>query len=152
MVFPSVLESRVHSVNKDQDAYLRLLLVVEVANDTACEDQGVLIIYCQMIRHSRYFAVHVSASQIFSRDLFTSGGLDKRRTSQKDRSLLLNNNTFVGHGRHICTTSCAGSQDNSHLRNAHRRHVGLVVEDTSKVLSIGEDIQLTRQVGSTRFD
>jgi hypothetical protein len=132
--------------------YLRTLLVVEVTDDTASKDQGVLIVNGQVISDSGDLTVHISASQILSRDNLSSGSLDQRGASQENGSLLLDNDTLVSHGGDIGTTGCAGSQDNSDLGNAHGRHVGLVVKDASKVLLVREDVQLAGQVGSTRLD
>ena len=59
------------------------------------------VILGQIVRHARQARVHVAAAQILGCDDLARGGLDQRRTGQKDGALIAHDDRHVGHGRHV---------------------------------------------------
>ena len=96
--------------------------------------------------------MHIAAAQVFGTDHLARGRFDQGRATQKDGALVFNNDGFVAHGGHICTACRAAAHDHRNLRNAQGAHVGLVVEDATKVLTVGEHIVLVGQVGTARVN
>ena len=95
--------------------------------------------------------MQVGTAQVLCADFLTNGSLDQRRATQKDGALLLDNDALVGHGRHVRTACRAGTHDGRDLRNAFRRHVGLVEEDTTEMLAVGKHVSLARQIRTSRI-
>lgn len=110
------------------------------------------IVTRQMIGNAGQACVHVAAAEIFGRDHLSCRRFDQRRTSEKDRSLLLDDDGFIRHGRHIGAARRAGTHDDGDLRNAGRRHIGLIIEDTAEVIAIRKDLVLVRQVCAAGID
>lgn len=127
----------------------RLCRPIEVANRPPGECDGVGIIDGQIVRDTRDGRVHLSTTELLSADDFSSGSLDQRRTSQEDVALLLHNDGLVTHGRDVSTAGGARTHDNGDLGDALGAHAGLVVEDATEVLAVGEDVGLMREVGTT---
>ena len=105
-----------------------------------------LVIGRIVIRHTRCARVHIGTAQILGRDNLARRRLHQRRAAQKDRALFAHNNRLVRHRRHIGSARRTGAHHHSDLGNALRRHVGLVVEDATEMLAIGENIRLMGQV------
>lgn len=129
-----------------------VLGVVEVS-DTLSESLNTLLLGLnQVVGHTRDRGVHLSSSEVLSRDNLTSGGLDKRRTSKENVATALDNDRLVRHGRHVSTASGTGTENQRKLGNLGRGHAGLLEEDSSKMVVRGEDISLVGKVGSSRVD
>ncbi|KAI6775662.1 hypothetical protein HG530_002420 [Fusarium avenaceum] len=96
--------------------------------------------------------VHLATSQILVADNLSCRGLDQRRASKENMTLLLDNDALVTHGWDVGTTSCAGTHDHSDLGDTLCAHACLVIEDATKVVLIGEDIGLMGEVGTTAVD
>ncbi len=96
--------------------------------------------------------MHVGAAQILGSHDFADGGLHQRRAAQEDRALLAHDNGLVAHRRHVGAAGRARAHDAGDLRDALRRHVGLVVEDAAEMGLVGEYLRPLRQVGAARID
>ncbi len=96
--------------------------------------------------------MQLGAAQLVGRDNFVDGGLDKWRPSKEDVTVLLENHRLVRHARNVCAAGSAGAQHHAYLRNAGSRHVGLIVENTPKVIAVGETFALQRKIAAPRVD
>jgi hypothetical protein len=96
--------------------------------------------------------MHLTTAKLFVADDLTSGGLDKRRSGKEDVTLLLDDDGLVTHGGDVGTAGGARTHDDGDLRNTLGTHAGLVVEDATEVVLVGEDIGLVRQIGATAVD
>ena len=123
-----------------------------LATDGARDGQRVHVVLGQVVGHARQARVHVAAAQVFGADDLADGGLHQRRAGQEDRALLLDDDGLVAHGRHVGAAGGARAHHHRDLRDALRRHVGLVVEDAAEVLAVGEHVVLVRQVGAAAVD
>jgi len=94
----------------------------------------------------------VGAAQFLGADDLAGRGLDQRRTAEKDRPLLLHDDGLVRHRRLVGAAGGAGAHDHGDLRDAERRHVGLVVEDAAEMVAVGKDLVLGRQVAAAGID
>ena len=94
----------------------------------------------------------VGAAQILGADDLADGGLHQRRAGEEDRALLAHDHGLVAHRRHIGAARRARAHDHGDLRDALRRHVGLVVEDAAEMVLVGEDLGPLRQVGAAGID
>ena len=92
--------------------------------------------------------MHVGAAQFLGRHHLAGRRLHQRRAAQEDRPLVLDDDRFVRHRRHIGAARGAGAHDDGDLRDAGGRQGGLVIEDAAEMLAVGEDLVLVRQVGA----
>lgn len=76
----------------------------EVAYDTSCNSNGVLVIPRKMVGHSTFRGVHLATAEGLLVNLFTCRGFDEGRTCEEDTPLLSYNDVLICHRRHICTT------------------------------------------------
>ena len=107
------------------------------------------IILRVMIGYAADASVHFCPTQFFGADLLTGCRLQQRWPSQKDRALFLDNDCFVGHGRHIGATGGATSHHNRYLGDAFGRHIGLVIKNATEVFFIWKDFVLKSEIGAT---
>ena len=105
-----------------------------------------------MVGHTRNRGVHLAAAQLLRRDDFARGGLHQRRSAEVNRALVAHDDGLVAHGRHVGTAGGAHAHHDGDLRDAHRRHARLVVEEPPKVVAIGEDGILLGQEGTAAVD
>ena len=131
---------------------LAALLPVEARDAGAGELQGVGVILGVVVGHTALLGVNIGAAQVFGTDGFSGGGLHQRRASQEDGALFAHDDRFIGHGRHIGTAGGAGAHDHGDLRNTLGGEGGLVVEDTAKVVPVGEHFILAGQEGAAGID
>lgn len=110
------------------------------------------VVDCEVVGDTGDGGVHLAAAEVLVADDLTGGGLNQRRTRQEDVALLLDNDALVAHGGDVRATGRARAHDDGDLRNALRAHAGLVIEDATKVVAVGEDVSLVRQVGATAVD
>ena len=94
----------------------------------------------------------VGAAQVLGAHDLADRGLHQRRAGQEDRALLAHDDGLVAHRRHIGAARRARAHDRGDLRDALRRHVGLVVEDAAEMGLVGEDLGPLRQVGAAGID
>ena len=96
--------------------------------------------------------MNVGAAQILGAHHLADRGLHQRRAGQEDRALLAHDDGLVAHRRHVGAAGGARAHDDGDLRDALRRHVGLVVEDAAEVGLVGEHLRPLRQVGAAGID
>src|SRR5690625_2772593 len=97
-----------------------------------------LIIICQMIRDPRQAGMNIPTSQFFGGHLFTSGGLHQGWAGEENSPLVSDNNWFIAHCRYVGSPSSARAHNHRNLSNAFGRHIGLVVKDATKMISVRE--------------
>src|SRR6476646_7963050 len=105
-----------------------------------------------MVRNTANAAVYISPAQVFRTHFLAGGCLHQGRTTQEDRARVLYDYCLVRHCGHIRAAGGARTHHHGDLRNAARRHIRLVVENPTEVLSIREDFSLQGQESSTRID
>ena len=96
--------------------------------------------------------MHVAAAETFRIDVFAGCGFHQRRTAEEDGSLIAHDDRFVAHRRHVRAAGGARPHHQRDLRNAARRHIGLVVEDAAEVILVGKYLFLHRQERAARID
>mmetsp|Transcript_4682 Transcript_4682/g.17607 ORF Transcript_4682/g.17607 Transcript_4682/m.17607 type:complete len:207 (-) Transcript_4682:316-936(-) len=104
-----------------------------------------------MISDSRVATVNVCAAQFLIGDNLICGSLHKRWASQVNSTSSLYNYSFIGHSRHIGTSSSTFSHYQGDLGNTLRGHGCLVEKDTSEMFTIWEHIILLLEIGTTRI-
>ena len=134
------------------DVALRDLHPIETGDGAAHQIQRMSVIVSEVISDARGAAVDVGAAQFLGADHFAGSRLYQRWPREKNRTLLGNDNRLVGHGRHIGPTGGARTHHRGDLRYILRRHVGLIKENSTKVLAVGKHLVLTRQVGAARVN
>ena len=92
--------------------------------------------------------MHIGAAQLLGADHLAGRRLHQRRAAQENRALLVDDDGFIAHGRHIGAARRARAHDHGDLRNARRRHGGLVEEDAAEMIAVGKDFVLVRQIGA----
>ena len=110
------------------------------------------VILRQVIGHARQARVHVSAAQVFRRNHLTCGRFDQGRTRKKNRALLFDDNRHIRHSRNISAPSRTRPHHNGDLRQAFGGHLGLIVKDSAKMVSVWEDLILIGQIGPAAID
>ena len=118
---------------------------VQRRDDRPAQLQRVVIVLGEVVGDAGQPRVHIGAAELFGGDFLTGGGLDERRTAEKDGPRPLDDDRFVGHRRHVGAAGRAGAHHHRDLRDALRGHASLVEEDPSEVIAIGEDLGLKRQ-------
>ena len=126
----------------------RQLHRAQILDGVAQDLQRVGVVVGQVVGHAADARVHVAAAQFLGRHLFAGGRLDQRRPAQEDRALLLDDDHFVAHRRHVGAAGGARSEHRAQLRDAQGAHPRLVVEDAPEVLAVGEHLGLQRQEGA----
>ncbi|GBF25296.1 hypothetical protein MnTg02_00326 [bacterium MnTg02] len=100
----------------------------------------------QVIRDTGEPRVHITATKLLGGNFLARRRLHQRRTGEKNRSLVLDDNRFIGHGRHVSAACRARAHHHGDLRNAFRRHVGLIVKDASEMVAVGKHFVLVGQI------
>jgi hypothetical protein len=127
------------------------LAAVEVADDArAMPARGVVL--GQVVGHAGDARVHVAAAEVLGADHLAGGRLHQRRAAEEDGALVLDDDQSRRHRRHVGAAGGARAHHHRDLRDALRRHVGLVVEDAAEVVAVGEDLVLLRQEGAAGVD
>ena len=96
--------------------------------------------------------MHVGAAQLLGRDHLAGRRLHQRRAAEEDGALVADDDRLVRHRRHVGAARRARAHHHRDLRDAARRHDGLVVEDAAEVVLVREDLVLVGQVGAARVD
>ena len=96
--------------------------------------------------------MHFATAEFLGADDLAGGGLHQRRAAKKYRALVAHDDGFVAHRRNVCAAGGARAHDHGDLRNAGRRHVGLVEEDAPEVFLVRKYLVLARQVCAARVD
>src|SRR5262245_48521053 len=96
--------------------------------------------------------MYVCATEFFSRDFLSRSRLHQRRTAQKNCSLIADDDGFITHCGHVCSTRGARAKNRSNLIYAERRHACLVIKDSAEVFAVREDLGLQWKKRSARVD
>ena len=96
--------------------------------------------------------MHVGAAEFFGANHFSRRCFYQRGPTQGYRALTANDNRLIRHRRHIGATGRTGPHNHRDLRNSKRRHIGLVVENPTEVITIGENLILIGQIRTTRIN
>ncbi len=96
--------------------------------------------------------MQVAAAEIFGGHHLAGRGLHQRWAAEEDRALVAHDHRLVAHRRHVRTACGARPEDGGDLRDAFGRQVGLVIEDATEVLAVGENLVLARQERSPGVD
>ncbi len=110
------------------------------------------IVLGQIIRHARQPRVHIAAAQRLGRHHLARRCFDQWRPSEEDRPLLFHDDRHIRHRRHIGSACRATAHDDSDLGNTLGAHLRLIVENTAKVIAVGEDLILIGQVRAAAID
>ena len=105
-----------------------------------------------MVGHAGEPRVHIAAAEVLGGDDFAGCRLHQRRSAEKDRALVGDDDRLVAHRRHVRAAGRARPEHYRDLRDPRRRHRGLVIEDAAEVLAIGKYIVLVRQIRSAGVD
>jgi hypothetical protein len=95
-----------------------------------------------VVGHAADLGMDFRAAQLFRGDFFTGCGLDKRGAAQEDGAVALDYYRLIGHGGNISAACRARAHNDRNLRDFLGRHIGLVEEDASEVVTVGEDFGL----------
>lgn len=125
---------------------------VEVADGSSGEGDGVGVVDGQVVSHAGHRGVHLAAAEFLGAHDLAGGGFDEGRAGKEDVALFADNDGLVGHGGDVGASRGARAHDDGNLGDSLRRHACLVVEDAAKVLAVGEDVGLVREVGTARVD
>ena len=98
-----------------------------------------------MVTDSGLLTEEVCTAQLLFRNDLTSCSLDEGRTTKEDSGLVLDHNDLIRHGRNIRTASSATAHHDCDLRNSCSRHLGLIVENSSEMVTVREDVILLGQ-------
>ena len=123
---------------------------VQVGHDRANDLERMLIVLGHMVDHAGTTPVGVGAAQFLGADDLAGGGLHQRRSAQEDRALAAHDHRLVRHGGHVGAAGGARAHHAGDLGDALGAHPGLVVEDATEVLAVGEHLGLVRQVRAAR--
>ncbi len=77
------------------------LFRIKVGDDAAAQRQRMAVVLGQIVRNAGFFGVHLGAAEFFGADNLAGRGLHQRRTAEKDRALVLYDDGFVRHRRHV---------------------------------------------------
>jgi hypothetical protein len=121
-------------------------------NQAQMSAQGMLVVVGQVVDQAGGACVHVGAAQLLRRHVLTGRGLHQWRPAQEDGALVLHDDRFVAHRRHVRAARRAGTHDHRDLRDADGTHVGLVVEDAAEMFAVGKHLVLVGQIGAARVD
>jgi hypothetical protein len=128
------------------------LLPVQIRDYLAHYGRGVLVILGEVVGDAGGAGVHGGSTQLLRAHFLAGRGLYEGRAPQKDRTLLLDYDHLIAHRRHVRPARRAGSHHRRNLRDALRRHLGLVVEDAPEVPLVREDLVLQGQVSPPGID
>jgi hypothetical protein len=134
------------------DIFRSARVCAKLADDIAHDGKRVFVIFGEVIDHARFSRVQITAAQILGSDLLARRSLYQRRSGEEDRALIADNHRLVRHGGHVSAACGAAAHHTGDLRDAERRHVRLVKEDAAKVITVGKDLRLMRQVRAAAID
>ena len=95
--------------------------------------------------------MHLRAAKLFRRILHPNRSL-YQCWSCEEESTAFGHQNVVAHHRQVCAAGHTHPHDGSDLRNAHRRHNGVIAEDAAKIVGIGKDIFLQREKNASGID
>ena len=149
---PGQLVRRVNGFARLPYIERNLFAQIQMSNGTTYHFKGVPVVQRVMVSNARRTRMHIRATECFRTDHFANRRFYQRRTAEENRSLILDDDRFVGHCRDVGTTRGARTHHTGDLRNSSRRHVCLIVENATEVFAIGEYVVLVGKVCSTRID
>jgi hypothetical protein len=98
-----------------------------------------------VVTDSGLLTVEVGTAQLLFRNDLTSCSLDEGRTTKEHSGLVLDHNDLIRHCRNIRTASSATAHHDCDLRDSCSRHLGLIVENSSEMVTVREDVILLGQ-------
>ena len=125
---------------------------VQVSHDFAGNTECVFVIFCEVVGHARRARMYIPPAQFFRGHHFTRRSLHQRRPPQENRALILDDDGFIAHRRHVCTACRARAHDARDLWNSLGAQVRLVVEDAAKVFLVRKHFILQGQESTARID
>ena len=125
--------------------HIRTPVPVQCPHNPPANRQRMGVVLRVMIHHAGGPGMDVRTPKILGADFLAGRRLHQRRSPQENGALASNDDCLVAHCRHIGATRGARSHHRGDLRNAFRRHVRLIEEDTAEMLAIGKDLVLQRQ-------
>ena len=96
--------------------------------------------------------MNIRAAELFLADNLAGRGFNEGRSPEINCALVLDDDRLVGHRWNVRATRCTKAHDHGNLRYALRRHIRLVEENASEMLTVGEDIFLLGKEGSAGID
>ena len=120
---------------------------VQIFDRCTRQSQRVQVALRQMIRHTGQACVHIATTQVLGCDNLARGRFHQRGATQKNRSLIFDNDAFITHGWHIGAAGGAATHDHCYLCDALGAHVGLIEKDAAKMVPIRENLILVGQIG-----
>ena len=125
----------------------------------------------EIVSYAANLAVQLASTKILCADNFSSRSLYQWGSGKKDVALFLHYDALVRHARYVSAASCTWTHDYGELRYTKRRHCNirsvhfklaielhpmhtprLIEEYPAKVVSVGENICLMREVCTTRVN
>ena len=132
--------------------HVRPVRGAEVPGDPPGDGERMAVIRRIMVGDAALARMHVRAAQLLGGHDLAGRRLHQRRSAEEDRALVAHDDRLVRHRRHIGPARRARAHHRRDLRDAGRRHVGLVEEDAPEMLAVGEDVGLIGQVRPARID
>ena len=106
------------------------------------------VVHGEVVGDAREARVDVGAAEVLGRDHLARRGLHQGRAGEEDGALLPHDDRLVAHRGHVGAAGGAAPHHGRDLRDAERRHGGLVEEDAAEVVAVREDLVLVREVGA----
>ncbi len=125
---------------------------VQRRHNRAADVERVLIVFGEVVGHSREARVDVGTAELLGGHFFARRGFHERRAAQKNRPRATDDDRFVGHRRHVGAAGRARAHHGRDLRDALRRHACLIEEDAAEVFAIGKHLGLQRQKRAPGID
>ena len=122
----------------------RYFFAVQMPNNFTRNAQRVFVVLGQMIGHTRGARMDIAATQFFCRDDFACRCFHQRRASQKNRTLIFDDDRFVAHCGHIRATRSTRAHHTGDLRNAFRTQIRLVIKNATEMITIRKNFILQR--------
>ena len=102
-----------------------------------------------VIRNTAYIAMRIRPPQPFVVHFLPDSGFDQVGTRQKDATVALNNEGFVGHDGQVGTAGNTRPHNGRDLNDSHGGHAGIVTENPTKMLFVCKYFVLHGQVDSS---
>src|SRR5581483_12425423 len=107
-----------------------------MATDTSAYGQCVLVRGGVVISHTGPARVHIGAAELLRGHVLSGRCLYERRPADEDRPGAADDDRLVAHSRHVRAARGRRAHYDGDLRDAARRHLGLVEEDPAEVVAV----------------
>ena len=112
---------RIKRINYWFYLYRQFFFPIQSSHNFSGDAQGVCIILGKMVSNSGNPAVNFSTTKFFGSYRLSGCSFNKRRSAQKNSSLIFDDHIFVTHRRNVCSSCCAGAHYDCNLRNTSGR-------------------------------